>query len=143
MAQTLRPSRSARPAQVPLPARIARPIFLNPLKIGMPVGALTSILHRTTGVLLALTLPVAVYLLGQSLKDAAGYGEVTALFTHWAVKSLMVVMVWTLAHHVLAGMRHMLMDVDMGSPLHAARRSAWAVNLGGVAVAVLVAGVLL
>lgn len=126
-----------------MPARIARPIFLNPLKIGLPVGALTSILHRITGVLMAVTLPVAVYLLGQSLKDDAGYGEVTALFSHWAVKSLIVVMVWTLAHHVLAGVRHLLMDVDMGSPLHAARRSAWAVNLGGVTVALLVASVLL
>ncbi len=139
----VRPLRSSRSTQVQLPPRIARPIFLNPLRIAMPVGALTSILHRVTGVLLAVSVPVAVYLLGQSLKDEAAYGQVVALFNRWAVKSLILVLVWTLAHHVLAGIRHMLMDVDMGSPLHAARRSAWAVNLGGMAVAVLAAGALL
>ena len=39
------------------------------------------------------------------------------------------------------GIRHMLMDVEIGSPLRMARRSAWAVNLGGVTVALLAAGV--
>jgi succinate dehydrogenase / fumarate reductase cytochrome b subunit len=48
-----------------------------------------------------------------------------------------------LAHHSLAGIRHLLSDVDVGSQLHAARRSAWIVNVGAVVVALLAAGVLL
>ena len=54
----------------------------------------------------------------------------------------MVLVVWALAHHVLGGVRHLLTDVDVGSPLRVARRTAWFVNLVGVAVALLAAGVL-
>jgi succinate dehydrogenase / fumarate reductase cytochrome b subunit len=48
-----------------------------------------------------------------------------------------------LAHHVLAGIRHLLSDVDIGSQLPAARRSAWIVNVGGVALALFAAAALL
>jgi succinate dehydrogenase / fumarate reductase cytochrome b subunit len=43
----------------------------------------------------------------------------------------------------LAGIRHLLSDIDIGSQLPAARRTAWIVNLGGLAVALLAAGALL
>ena len=54
-----------------------------------------------------------------------------------------VLVVWAIAHHVLAGVRHLLSDFDLGLPLRLARRSAWFVNLGGLALALLAAGVLL
>ena len=136
--------RLARPPPIPtLPTLAVRPVFLSLLHIQMPVGALTSILHRITGVLLAVSAPLAVYLLGRSLTDEAGFTQVALLFAHWVAKCVMVTLVWALAHHVLAGIRHMLMDVEIGSPLRMARRSAWAVNLGGVAVALFVAVALL
>jgi len=52
------------------------------------------------------------------------------------------VFIWALAHHLLAGTRHPLSDIDIGSLLPVARRSAWIVNVGGVAVALLAVGVL-
>jgi succinate dehydrogenase / fumarate reductase cytochrome b subunit len=67
---------------------------------------------------------------------------VTALFGQFPFKTVVVIVVWALAHHVLAGVRHLLTDVDIGSPLRVARRSAWFVNLAGVAVALLAAGVM-
>lgn len=42
-------------------ARSTRPVFLNLTQIRMPVGALTSIGHRVTGVLLAASVPVCVF----------------------------------------------------------------------------------
>ena len=66
----------------------------------------------------------------------------TALFAQFAFKAAVVIAVWALAHHVLGGVRHLLTDVDIGSPLRLARRSAWFVNLAGVAVVLLAAGVL-
>jgi succinate dehydrogenase / fumarate reductase cytochrome b subunit len=48
-----------------------------------------------------------------------------------------------LTHHLLAGIRHLLSDIDIGSQLPAARRSAWVGNLGGLAVALLALGALL
>lgn len=54
-----------------------------------------------------------------------------------------VLVVWAIAHDVLAGVRHFLSDFDLGLPLRLARRSAWFVNLGGLALALLAAVVLL
>jgi succinate dehydrogenase / fumarate reductase cytochrome b subunit len=106
----------------------------------MPVGALASITHRVTGIVLALGVPFAVHLLDLSLHDPQSYARVTGLFGHVALRLVAVFFVWALAHHLLAGIRHLLSDIDIGSQLPAARRSAWIVNLGGAAVALLAAG---
>ena len=112
------------------------------MQIQMPVGALASILHRVTGVLLAIAVPLGVYLLDLSLHDEQAFSAVAGLFGHGAFKALLVVLIWALAHHVLAGIRHLLTDANIGSTLHAARRSAWGVNLGGAGVALFAAAVL-
>lgn len=109
----------------------------------MPVGALTSITHRVTGILLALSIPFSVYVLDLSLQGPQGYAQVIVWLDKFAFRVIAIVLVWALAHHLLAGIRHLLGDIDIGSELPAARRSAWIVNLGGVAVALLTAGVLL
>ena len=120
-----------------------RPVFLDLLRVQMPVGALTSITHRVTGVLLAIGVPFTIYLLDLSLQSPEGYAEVIALTDRWFVKWGLILMIWALAHHLLAGIRHLLSDIDVGSHLAAARRSAWIVNVTGFAVALLAAGALL
>lgn len=117
--------------------RAARPVFLNLLHIKMPVGAVTSILHRVTGVLLAVGVPLGMVLLWRSLDSEEGFTQVQTLLHQSAFQAVVVALVWALAHHVLAGVRHMLTDINIGSTLHIARRSAWAVNMAAVAVALL------
>lgn len=124
-------------------ASARRPVFLNLAQIQMPVGALTSIGHRLTGVLLAAGVPLCVYVLDQSLKSEQSFAHVIALFDHIVFKIIIVMLTWALAHHLLAGVRHLLTDINVGSTLMRARRSAWGVNLGGVVVALLAAVVLL
>ncbi|HJV50038.1 MAG TPA: succinate dehydrogenase, cytochrome b556 subunit [Noviherbaspirillum sp.] len=121
----------------------ARPTFFNLTQIQMPVGACTSIAHRISGVLLALGIPFAIYLLDLSLRGPQGYAQAGALLDRVAVKILLFLFVWALAHHLLAGLRHLLSDIDIGSELRPARASAWAVNCGGALVALLSLGVLL
>jgi succinate dehydrogenase / fumarate reductase, cytochrome b subunit len=124
-------------------ARATRPFFLNPMQIQMPVGALVSIVHRATGVLLAASVPLDVYLLDLSLRSEHAFAAVASWFALPAVKVVALLLIWALAHHALAGIRHLLTDIGIGSTLNAARRTAWFVNLGGVAIALLAAGVLL
>lgn len=119
-----------------------RPVFFNLTQIQMPVGALASIMHRITGVLLAVGIPFSIYVLGLSLQSPQSYARVIALFNAWTFKAVAIVFVWALAHHLLAGVRHLLSDIDIGSQLASARRSAWSVNLGGLVVALVAAGVL-
>jgi succinate dehydrogenase / fumarate reductase cytochrome b subunit len=120
-----------------------RPVFFNLMQIQMPVGAVASITHRVTGILLALSVPFSIYLLDLSLQSPQSYAQVISLFDKLAFRVAAIVFVWVLAHHLLAGVRHLLSDVDIGSQLYPGRRSAWIVNFGGVAVALLAAGVLL
>lgn len=119
-----------------------RPVFFNLTQIQMPVGAVTSITHRVTGVLLAVGIPFGIYILDLSLQNPESYASVIALFGHETFKVVALVFIWALAHHLFAGVRHLLSDIDIGSQLKIARRSAWSVNIGGLAVALLAAGVL-
>lgn len=123
----------ARASRVPV-----RPVFFDVTRIQLPVGALTSIAHRISGVLLAVGLPIAMYLLHLSLRDEQGFAEVARWADAWVFKVPALLFAWALAHHILAGVRHLLTDVSVGSTLFTARRSAWAVNLCGVAIALLV-----
>jgi succinate dehydrogenase / fumarate reductase cytochrome b subunit len=120
-----------------------RPVFFNLAQIQMPVGALTSITHRVTGILLALGVPFGIHLLDLSLQGPQSYVRVIALFDNVALRIAAVLFVWVLAHHLLAGIRHLLSDIDIGSQLPAARSSAWIVNVGGAAIALFAAGALL
>jgi succinate dehydrogenase / fumarate reductase, cytochrome b subunit len=120
-------------------SRKQRPVFFALTKIQLPVGALTSITHRITGVLLAFAVPSGIYLLDLSLQGPLGYSQVLAVLHYLPAKAAAIVLIWALSHHLLAGIRHLLSDIDIGSQLPAARRSAWIANIGGVAVALLAA----
>lgn len=120
-----------------------RPVFLNLLQIQMPVGALTSITHRITGVFLALNIPIAIWLLDMSLQGPQTFAQLQRLSAHWTFKVVAILSIWALAHHLLAGIRHLLSDIDIGSHLPAARHSAWVVNISGFVVAIVAAGALL
>jgi len=120
-----------------------RTVFFNLRQIQLPVGALTSIAHRISGVLLACGIPLAMYVLQRSLRGPDSYAEVAAWFASYPVKAVSLILMWALAHHMLAGIRHLLSDVDVGSRLPAARRSAWTVNCLAIVIALLAAGVFL
>ena len=68
---------------------------------------------------------------------APGYAAAARLMSSIPAKAAATLFLWALAHHVLAGVRHLLMDVDLGSSLAIARRSAWSVNLLGALLAIL------
>lgn len=120
-----------------------RPVFLNLMQLRHPVGSITSIFHRITGVLLALGIPFAVCLFQLSLQSAESYARVASLFDGIGFRLPAILFIWALAHHLLAGVRHLLSDIDIGSRLQRARASAWMVNCSAVLIALLSAGALL
>jgi succinate dehydrogenase / fumarate reductase cytochrome b subunit len=105
-----------------------RPVFLNLLSIRFPVGAVASIGHRISGVLLVLVLPFAVLALERSLR-----GEPFLALEGW-VRLPAALLAWACAHHLFAGIRHLLTDVGIGASLPAARASAYAALIGAAAV---------
>lgn len=120
--------------------RKQRPVFLNLLRIRMPVTALLSIAHRVSGVLLFAAIPVAIYMLDWSLRGPESYAELAAFFDYRAVRVMTALLLWAYAHHLLAGIRFILLDMDVGIRLDRARITAWGVNLVGLAVFLLALG---
>jgi succinate dehydrogenase / fumarate reductase cytochrome b subunit len=115
------------------------PAFFNPLQIQMPVGAVASIAHRISGILLAVGIPFSIYLLDLSSSGVDGFKQAQAMLYRLPVRILAILFAWALAHHMLAGVRHLLSDIDIGSDLRASRRSAWIVNCASPVFAVLAA----
>ena len=115
-----------------------RPKFLNLLKIHLPVTGITSIAHRISGALLFLAIPGFIYFFQLSLRDESGFTEVQGLLTSTSVKVIVTVLVWALAHHVLAGIRYLLTDIAIGMDLPAARASAWFVNSASIGIFLLI-----
>lgn len=121
----------------------AAPRFLNLLRIHMPVTAVLSIGHRISGALLTAAIPGSIYLLDLSLQSPAGYDQVAQLMASPAARLGTSVTVWALAHHALAGVRYLLLDLQIGIARPAAARSARLVSLGGVVIFLLTVGALL
>ena len=113
------------------------PVFLNLAQIRFPIGAIASIAHRVSGVLLFIALPVLAALLHASLRSEADFASVRGLLSSPLSLVVAGVLAWALAHHVLAGIRHLLMDVGIGSELERARASARLILVAAPALALL------
>jgi len=114
----------ASPARARAPLGVSRPRFLSLAAIRFPVGAIASIGHRLSGLLMVAILPLLPALLASSLRSEREY---QALLEGWASPWALPVeflVLWAFLHHLLAGIRHLLMDVGIGAGLASARLSA-------------------
>lgn len=116
-----------------------RPQFLNLLQIHLPVTGVNSIAHRLSGALLFLAIPVVIYLFNLSLRDAQSFSTLQTFTASLSFKIMLTAFIWAVGHHVLAGVRFLLADLDVATTLHASRALAWVVNLSGVVI-LIVAG---
>ena len=116
----------------------SRPVFLDLRRIRFPVGAVASILHRLTGLLLLVAVPGALWLAEYSSRSAVHFRWVADFLSSGAFAVVGAVVLAALAHHLIAGLRLMLIDVGGGVGLNAARRSAWG-SLAGAGVVGLLA----
>jgi len=112
--------------------QIARPVHRNIgitqiVRYRLPAAGIVSILHRASGALLFLSLPFLLYLFNRSLTSETSYAEFTAFVSGWFAKLVLCVLIWAYLHHLFAGLRHLVMDLNHGLEKHQARGSAIAV----------------
>lgn len=119
-----------------LTAKKRRPLWYNLSPLNLPIPGLVSISHRISGALLFLGLVAFLWLLDSSLASESGYAQAGEFLRHPIAKLLVIVSVWALLHHMCAGIRHLFLDIDVGTSLHAARRSAFAVFIVSLALTV-------
>jgi len=120
--------------------RRSAPVYLNLFRISFPVGAVASIAHRISGVLLFLSIPLLVYLLDLSLQDLRGFNQAAALLQSDWFRLASTLVAWSLFHHLFSGIRFLLIDIGAGVGLRQARTTAWLVNVAGAAAALLYLG---
>lgn len=111
-----------------------RPVHLNLLTIHLPIAGVMSIVHRLSGFLMFVLTPVLVYWFDLSLRGPEGFQQAMTFSSPW-VKLAGVIIVWAIAHHFLAGIRYLFLDLDIGFEKPTYRWSAMAVLLGGAFVA--------
>lgn len=119
-----------------------RPVFLNLLQIRLPVTGVVSILHRVSGVVLALCVPLLIYLFDLSTRSPAAFARALELLGHPLIKLLATLALWMLGYHALNGVRVLLIDIDVGVQKLAARRSAWMVHIGAALILLLAIAVI-
>lgn len=101
-----------------------RPVNLALGSLKYPPMAIASILHRVSGMVLFLFLPVMMYFLSQSLASETSFLALQVSFGYCCHKLFLLAFLAALVYHVMAGLRHMIMDLGIGEHLHAARISA-------------------
>ena len=112
--------------------RSHRPVFLSLHRIHLPLTGWVSITHRVTGVLLFLSLPFWLWLWQYSLRDAETFAQAQLWLAGGLSRLVLVLLLWWLIHHLLAGLRLLLMDLEFGTSLPVARRSAQWVAAGSL-----------
>ncbi|MCC5792007.1 MAG: succinate dehydrogenase, cytochrome b556 subunit [Legionellaceae bacterium] len=101
-----------------------RPMNLDLMTMKFPAMAIASILHRLSGIGLFLLFPYILYLLQGSLASRQSFADTITLLHSPLHKALVWVFMAALLYHLLAGIRHLVMDMGWGEQLSTARRSA-------------------
>lgn len=120
-------------------AKKVRPKYLNLrallFEIRQPVPAWVSILHRISGALLVFPFAAwLLYMLDRSLGSEKTFQEATSYLRLPLVKLGMLLFIWAFSHHLCAGIRFLVLDLNRGIELAPARRSAVAVLVASLAL---------
>jgi succinate dehydrogenase / fumarate reductase cytochrome b subunit len=101
-----------------------RPKNLNLFTIRFPIPAIVSILHRISGLILFLLIPVLLWALQLSLASEYHFNELQQALTTPCAKIIIFCALAALIYHFVAGIRHLLMDIHIGEELKSGRIGA-------------------
>lgn len=83
----------------------------------LPPAGWVSILHRASGGLMFILLPLIVWLFDTSISSEISFARFTSAFSAgigfvpgWLFKLVVLALIWAYLHHLTAGLRHLFMD---------------------------------
>jgi succinate dehydrogenase / fumarate reductase cytochrome b subunit len=84
----------------------------------LPVAGIVSILHRISGAIMFLLLPFIVWMFDTSVSSEISFAKFSAAFNiglgvvpGWLIKLVALAILWAYLHHIIAGVRHLYMDI--------------------------------
>lgn len=117
-----------------------RPIYLDLFAIRQPLPAIVSILHRVSGALMFVVgIPLLLWFVQRSLASPDAFAAAMAPLSTPFGKVVLLILAWCYLYHLLAGLRHLALDLHIGIALAPARRSAAIVIVLSVLLALIVA----
>ena len=97
----------------------------------LPAAGIVSILHRISGALMFLLLPFIIWLFDTSVSSEYSFARFKAafniglgVFPGWFIKLVALGLIWAYLHHLIAGVRHVYMDVNHAVTKEFGRSSA-------------------
>jgi len=94
-----------------------RPVNLDLSQFSFPLPALTSIVHRATGIILFVGIAILMYILELSLTSEESFNAVKECLDGFFVKFIIWGILSGLLYHLVAGIKHLLMDFGIGETL--------------------------
>lgn len=88
-----------------------RPVNLDLSTIKMHPAANASILHRVSGVIMVFAIGILLLTLSTSLSSAEGFAQIQGYLDGLFFKFIIFGCLSALTYHLLAGVRHLLMDL--------------------------------
>lgn len=101
-----------------------RPVNLDLFTIKQPLPAIASILHRISGIIVFVGIALLIYILDKTLASQQGFAEVQGFLDSVFVKLVLWGVLSALAYHLVAGCKHLLMDMGIGESLESGRTGA-------------------
>jgi succinate dehydrogenase / fumarate reductase cytochrome b subunit len=101
-----------------------RPVNLELSSIHLPLAAYTSILHRISGVIVFVGVAILLWIFDLSMSSEQGFNSVREIMTSPLMKFIVWGVLSALAYHLVAGVKHLLMDMGIGESKEAAPRGA-------------------
>jgi succinate dehydrogenase / fumarate reductase cytochrome b subunit len=97
----------------------------------LPPAGWVSILHRISGALMFLLLPFIIWMFDTSVSSEISFAKFKLAFNvglgfvpGWFMKMVALALIWAYLHHLIAGMRHLFMDVQHAVSKEFGRSSA-------------------
>jgi len=112
-----------------------RPVNINPLTdYGWPFTALVSITNRVLGIVLFAGVAFGLYLLDMALTSEESFAQVTALMQLTLIKLAVLFFIFSLTYHLVAGVKHLLLDFHIGDTFEAAQIGSAIVVISSVII---------
>lgn len=101
-----------------------RPKHLALYQIKLPLSGIVSILHRVSGLVLFMALPLLLLMLQYSLSSIETYTQLKDTLDNPLLKLLLLGVLWSFLHHFCAGLRYLAVDLHLVHDLAQARNSS-------------------
>jgi succinate dehydrogenase / fumarate reductase cytochrome b subunit len=106
----------------------------------LPLPGIVSILHRISGILLFLAIPILLWILDKSLASEVSFIQTKELLDGFFMFLVMWAILGAITYHLVAGIKHLIMDMGFGETTEGAELGS-KIALGVSAALILLLGI--